>query len=316
MAKENPPIESEPTEAEGRLSPHKYLDPEVLMRMGGFNLLARRVVEGFISGLHKSPHHGFSVEFSEHREYTPGDDPRYLDWVALARSDRYYIKQFEQETNLRATIVLDCSGSMDYRGSDQALTKLQYGSFLAATLAYLMTRQQDAVGLVLFDTEVRLNMPPGQSAVHLNEMCRRLETIVPGGETNIISTFHQLAETIKRRGLVIILSDLYDEQKEVLRAALHFRHKRHEVIIFQILDRAELELPFTRLMDFRDLETGHHLQVEPRDIREAYVRELQDFIDGYRRNFVESGAEFVLTDTTVPYDFLLRAYLARRQKLS
>jgi len=286
------------------------------MRMGNFNLLARRVVEGFISGLHKSPHHGFSVEFSEHREYTPGDDPRYLDWVALARSDRYYIKQFEQETNLRATIVLDCSGSMDYRGSDDALTKLEYGSFLAATLAYLMTRQQDAVGLVLFDTEVRLNMPPGQSPVHLNEMCRRLETTAPGGETNISSTFHQLAETIKRRGLVIILSDLYDDQREVLRAIRHFRHKRHEVIVFQILDRAELELPFARLMDFRDLETGDHLQVEPRDIREAYVRELQDFIDGYRRSFVESGSEFVLTDTTVPYDFLLRAYLARRQKLS
>ena len=296
-----------------RLTRHQYLDPAVLARLGSFNLLARRVVEGFISGLHKSPHHGFSVEFSEHREYTPGDDPRYLDWVALARSDRYYVKQFEQETNLRATIVLDTSGSMNY-ASGGGLTKLQYASFLAATLAYLMTRQQDAVGLVLFDDAVRLNMPPGQSAVHLNEMCTRLEQAVPGTDTDISTTFHQLAESIKRRGLVIILSDLLDEQREVLRAIRHFRQKRHEVIVFQILDRAELELPFTRLVAFRDLETDQRLQVDPRDIREAYVRELQGFIDNYRRNFVENNVEYVLTDTSVPYDFMLTAYLAKRQK--
>jgi uncharacterized protein (DUF58 family) len=298
-----------------QLTRHRFLDPEVLVRMGGFNLLARRMVEGFITGLHRSPHHGFSVEFSEHRDYTPGDDPRYLDWVALARSDRYYVKQFEQETNLRATIVLDCSGSMNYASGDH-LTKLAYGSFLAATLAYLMTRQQDAVGLVLFDTEMRLNMPPGQSAVHLNEMCNRLEQARPGGETDISSTFHQLAESIRRRGLVIIISDLYDDEREVMRAIRHFRQKRHEVIVFQVLDRAELELPFTRLMAFRDLETDARIQVDPRDIREAYIGELQAFIDGYRRNFAENNVEFVLTDTAVPYDFMLRAYLARRQKLT
>ena len=300
--------------ARQRLTRHRYLDPEVLVRMGGFNLLARRVVEGFISGLHKSPHHGFSVEFSEHREYTPGDDPRYLDWVALARSDRYYIKQFEQETNLRATIVLDASGSMDYASG--GLTKLQYASFLAATLSYIMTRQQDAVGLVVFDTAMRLNMPPGQSAVHLNEMCTRLEEVRPGGETDISSTFHQLAESLKRRGLVIILSDLYDNPREVMRAIRHFRQKRHEVIVFQILDRAELQLPFSRLVAFRDLETDERLQVDPRDIREAYIAELQEFIDAYRRNFVENNVEFVLTDTSVPYELLLTAYLARRQKLT
>ena len=296
-------------------SRYQYLEPEAVAKLSNIPLIARTVVEGFVTGLHKSPYHGFSVEFSEHREYTPGDDPRYLDWVALARSDRYYIKQFEQETNLRATIVLDTSGSMDYAYGD-GLTKLQYASFLAATLAYIMTRQQDAVGLVLFDSEARLTMPPGQSAAHLNEMCSRLEAARPGRDTDISSTFHHLAESIKRRGLVVILSDLYDEQREVLRAIRHFRQKRHEVIVFQILDRAELELPFARLTAFRDLETDERIQVEPRDIREAYVRELQQFIDGYRRNFVENNVEFVLTDTSVPYDFMLTAYLARRQKLT
>jgi uncharacterized protein (DUF58 family) len=312
MPEENAPLNEQTADAEGLLARHKYLDPAVLSRLGHFNLLARRVVEGFISGLHKSPHHGFSVEFAEHREYAAGDDIRRLDWVALARSDRYYIKQYEQETNLRATIVLDCSGSMNY--SSGGLTKLQYGSFLAATLAYLMTRQQDAVGLVLFDTETRLNLPPGQSPMHLNEICRRLEQAAPGGETNISSTFHELAESLKRRGLVIILSDLYDNEREVMRAIRHFRQKRHEVIVFQILDRAELELPFTRLLDFHDLETDERLQVDPRDIREAYVQELQAFIDGYRRNFTENNVEYVLTDTTMPYDFMLTAYLARRQR--
>lgn len=315
MREDVPSRQDRQGDARHALAHHKYLKPEVLARMGNFNLLARRVVEGFISGLHKSPHHGFSVEFSEHREYTPGDDPRYLDWVALARSDRYYIKQFEQETNLRATIVLDISGSMDYAYAD-GLTKLEYGSFLAATLAYIMTRQQDSVGLVLFDSTVRLNMPPGQSPAHLNEMCTQLEAARSGAETNISTTFHQLAESIKRRGLVIILSDLYDEQREVMRAVRHFRQKRHEVIVFQILDRAELALPFTRLTGFRDLETGDRLQVDPREVREAYMAELQGFIDNYRRNFAENNVEYVLTDTSVPYDFLLTAYLARRQKLS
>ncbi|MDP6380697.1 MAG: DUF58 domain-containing protein [Phycisphaerae bacterium] len=200
---------------------YRYLDPEVLVRLGRTNLVARSMVEGFVTGLHKSPHHGFSVEFSEHRQYVAGDDLRHLDWFALAKTDRYYIKQFEQETNLRAYILLDCSASMKY--SSGGLTKLAYGSFLAATLAFIMNRQADMVGLVAFDEKIRLHIPPGGSPSHLNQLCDRLERLEPGTRTDISKTFHDLAEMIKRRGLIIIISDLYDDEREVARALRHLR---------------------------------------------------------------------------------------------
>jgi len=293
---------------------YKYLDPETIGNLGHLNVVARSAVEGFISGLHRSPHHGFSVEFSEHRPYTPGDELRYLDWVAYAKTDRFYIKQFEQETNLRCYILLDCSGSMNY-SSGRGLTKLEYGCFLAATLGYLMTRQQDVVGLVAFDHEIRLHMPPAGSPAHVNEMCRRLEHLQTGRVTHLAKPLHDLAEMIKRRGLIIVISDLYDEENEVIKALRHFRHKKHGVIIFHVLDAAELEFPFTKLTQFLDLETGEKYQVEPRAVREAYLTELRAFIDRYKKACSDSDTEYVLTDTSVPYDFLLRSYLARRQMM-
>jgi uncharacterized protein (DUF58 family) len=295
-------------------SRYKYLDPETIGSLGRLNVVARSAVEGFISGLHRSPHHGFSVEFSEHRPYTPGDELRYLDWVAYARSDRFYIKQFEQETNLRCYILLDCSGSMNY-ASGRGLTKLEYGCFLAATLGYLMTRQQDVVGLVAFDHEIRLHMPPAGSPAHINEMCRQLEHLKTGRVTSLAKPFHDLAEMIKRRGLIIVISDLYDEESEVIKALRHFRHKKHGVILFHVLDAAELEFPFTKLTQFLDLETGEKYQVDPRSVREAYLAELRAFIDRYKKACSDSDTEYVLTDTSVPYDFLLRSYLARRQTM-
>ena len=295
-------------------SRYRYLDPETLMRLGNLNLVARSAVEGFISGLHRSPHHGFSVEFSEHRPYTPGDELRHLDWVTYAKTDRYYVKQYEQETNLRCYILLDCSGSMNY-ASGRGLTKLEYGSFLAATMAYLMTRQQDIVGLVAFDHELRLHMPPAGTPAHFNEMCRRLEALQTGQVTSLAKPFHDLAEMIKRRGLIIIISDLYDDEDEVIRALRHFRHKKHGVILFHIFDAAELEFPFAKLTQFIDLETNERYQVDPKAVREAYLTELRNFIDRYKKACSDSDSEYVLTDTSVPYDFLLRSYLARRQQL-
>ncbi|HUU09235.1 MAG TPA: DUF58 domain-containing protein [Phycisphaerae bacterium] len=298
----------------GSKSHYRYLDPDTLMRLGDLNLLARSAVEGFISGLHRSPHHGFSVEFSEHRPYTPGDELRHLDWVAYAKTDRYYVKQYEQETNLRCTILLDCSGSMNY-SSGKGLTKLEYGSFLAATMAYLMVRQQDVVGLVAFDHEIRLHMPPGGSPAHFNEMCRRLEHLQTGQVTGMAKPFHDLAEMIKRRGLIIVISDLYDDESQVIRALRHFRHKRHGLILFHVFDAAELEFPFTKLTQFHDLETNERYQVDPRSVRDAYLAELRAFIDRYKKACSDSDSEYVLTDTSVPYAFLLRSYLARRQMM-
>ena len=222
---------------------YRFLDPAALARVKNLSLLARGVVEGFVSGLHSSPYKGFSVEFAEHRKYSPGDNPRHLDWRILGRTDRLYIKQYEEETNLRAQILLDMSGSMSY-GEPPAITKLEYASYLTAVLAYLMMRQQDAVGLTDFDSQIRLDMPARSSARHFDEMMKQLEAIKPGRKTDLGATLHRLADRFKRRCLIILISDLYDDPEAVDRALHHFRSKRHEVIVFHVLDRAELEFPF------------------------------------------------------------------------
>ena len=292
---------------------YRYLKPEAVARLKNLNLVARSVVEGFISGLHRSPYHGFSVEFAEHREYTPGDNIKYLDWLALARTDRYFVKEFEEETNLRSYILLDVSGSMGY-GSGSGLTKFEYGCHLAASLAYLMVRQQDSVGLVTFDREIRHFIPPRGTTPHLNVLLKTLEESKPGSVTQVSNIFHRLAETIKRRSLIIIISDLYDDEKEVMRALRHFRHKHHEVIIFHVFDRAELKFPFDHLTQFIDMETNEKLQVDPRYVRDEYLRQIDAFINGYRAECSESHVEYVVTDTSVPYDFMLTAYLGRRKR--
>ena len=292
---------------------YRYLTAEMVARLKNMNLVARSVVEGSISGLHRSPYHGFSVEFADHREYSPGDNIKYLDWTALARTDRYYVKQFEEETNLKAHILLDTSSSMTY--SSGGMTKLEYGSYLAAALAYLMVRQQDSVGLVTFDSEVRDFIVPRSTFTHLNIVLRALENIVPGGATRVSEVFHRLAESIHRRGLIIIISDLYDDQKAVIRALRHFRHKRHEVLIFHVFDSAELRFPFERMSSFIDLETNEQLQVDPRYIRREYLSQIEQFVDSYRMECSESRVEYVVTDTSVPYEFLLTAYLGKRKRL-
>jgi len=295
-------------------SPYLYFEPDRLARLANISLVARQVVEGFISGLHRSPHRGFSVEFSEHREYTPGDDLRHLDWVAWGRTDRYYIKQYEQETNLRAYILLDVSGSMNYRYG-APLTKLQYGSYLTACLAYLMARQQDVVGLVAFDEQTRLHLPPASTPAHLDRVFTGLEKLTPGKRTAIADTFHELADRIAKRGLIIIISDLYDEPAEVLRALQHFCYKKHQLIVFHLFDPAELELPFKRITNFVDLESGEKLQVDPRLLRSAYQDEVTAFVERYRKECSDRNIEYVLTRTDTPYDLMLLDYLARRRRL-
>lgn len=304
---------------------YRYLEPQALARVKNLSLVARGVVEGFISGLHSSPYKGFSIEFAEHREYTSGDDPRHLDHRRFGRSDRLYVKQYEEETNMRVQILLDSSGSMGYshdppsgdafRGpTEKKLSKLEYASYLTAVLSYLMTRQQDSVGLTTFDTRIRLDMPARSSPRHFNEMMRRLESIRPGGQTDIAETLHRLANRFRRRGLIVLISDLYDEPEEVIRALHHFRHRRHEVIVFHVFDEAEITFPFRDVIAFEDLETNQRIQVDPTYVRDAYVEQVEAFIEDYRRACADARIDYVMTDTSVPYDFMLSRYIAKRSR--
>ena len=299
----------------GKVGAYRYVKPEVLARLGRMNLVARAVVEGFVTGLHRSPYHGFSVEFAEHRQYVAGDSPSDLDWLALARTDRLYIKKYEEETNLRATIVLDTSSSMSFKSGE--LTKLEYGCYLAASLAFLMVRQQDSVGLATFSQGVDTFIPPGSTSTHLNRLLRTMEDILPVEKTptNLEGTFHGLAERLKRRGMIVIISDLLGDQREVMRALSHFRHKKHEVLILHVLDPHELRFPYQRLSDFIDLESGERLQVDPGYVREEYQRQMAAFVESYKRDCAMQNIDYVLADTSVPYDFLLFSYLSKRQRV-
>ena len=297
---------------------YRYIQPEALAKVARMNLVARSVVEGFIAGLHRSPFRGFSVEFAEHREYMPGDSIKDIDWQVFGRTDRFYVKQYEEETNLKAHILLDTSSSMCYKSDEHGLTKVEYACFLAACLSYLMIRQQDSVGLVCFDREIRHYIPPRSTPTHLSLMLRHLETIPMGTgvQTNVSKAFHDLAEFIRRRGLLIILSDLYDDPREVVRGLRHFRFKKHEVLLFHLFDKWEIDFPFRKLSDFIDMETDEEIQVDPKYIREEYRSQVQRFMDDYRRDCSTSRIDYVQTDTSVPYDFMLSAYLAKRKRLS
>src|SRR5579872_1475667 len=220
----------------------KLADPQTLARIAKLELRARAVVEGIISGMHKSPHRGYSVEFAQHRDYTQGDEIRHIDWKVYARSDRYYIKQFEEETNLKAYFVLDTSTSMNYRSG--ALSKLDYGAIIAASLSSLLLQQRDSVGLALFNAGIRAFLPAAGTPSHLREVLRQLEGLQTAPKTSVSATFHDLAERIKRRSLLIVLSDLFDDPQEVMKGLQHFRHRKHEVIVFHLLDRDELTFPF------------------------------------------------------------------------
>jgi len=229
----------------------------------------------------------------------------------MARTDRLYIKQYEEETNMRVQILLDVSGSMGY-SHEGKLTKFEYASYLTAVLAYLMTRQQDQVGLTTFDRGIQLDMPARSSPRHFNDMMRRLEQITPGQETDLSETLHRMANRFKHRCLIVLISDLYDEPEDVIRALHHFRHRRHEVIVFHVLDKAEIDFPFRDLIAFHDMETNERIQVDPAYVRDAYTEQIEAFLEGYRRACAETRIDYVMTDTTVPYDFMLSRYLAKR----
>jgi uncharacterized protein (DUF58 family) len=294
---------------------YKYLDPEALSRLKNLSLAARLVVEGYFSGMHKSPHRGFSVEFAEHREYTPGVDPRHIDWRVFGRRDKLYVKQYEEETSLRCYMLLDKSASMGYKSAGQALTKLEYGSYLAASLAYLMAFQHDAVGLLTYDTGVRDRIPPRQGSEHLRVLMEKLEQNSPGGETSLSETFHQLAETIKRRALVVVISDLFDDPQRLVEALKHFRHKKHEVVVLHTLDPAEVTFPFDDITAIEDLETRREVISDPRAFRKAYLEEFEKFVAIIRAGCTTAQIDYVQAQTDQPFALFLGAYLARRQAM-
>ncbi len=311
---------SEPTAAPRYM---RLLDPDALTKIGRLELLARGVVEGFVAGRHRSPYRGFSVEFADHREYVPGDDPDDLDWRVYAKSDRYYIKRYIEETNLRSIILLDASGSMKYTGEEAArrqgrrLSKFEYGQYLAASLAHLMIHQQDAVGLVTFDTKIRRYIPARSRTSHLRSLLEELDRTEPGDETSLPPIFHDIAERIRRRGLVIIISDLFDDPEEMLKALHHFRYRKHEVIVLHIMAEEEFTFPFDRWSLFRDLEVaGQKVQLDPRSVRAAYLDEIQRFVARIERGCGQMNVDYVPMTTRRDFDVALTTYLARRRSLT
>jgi uncharacterized protein (DUF58 family) len=294
------------------MSSHIQFDPTSLAKYGRLALVARTLVEGFLTGAHKSPYKGFSVEFAEHRQYYPGDEIRHIDWRAYGKTDRYYIKEFEEETNLRAHLLVDASGSMAFKGAH--LSKFEYAQYIAASLAYLMLHQRDAVGLVTHDTKIRQIIKPKASSKHLLRLLRTLEETSPGGETSMAPLWHGLAGEIRRRGLVVILSDCFDRLPALMRALQHFRHERHEILLFHILAPEEMEFPYKKWTQFRNLEVaGHKLLVDPQRLRKEYLKNFNAFCKDLRDQAGQMQIDYHLLRTDEPVDRALGVYLTRRQ---
>jgi len=287
-------------------------DPTSLSKYGRLTMVARNVVEGFLTGVHKSPYKGFSVEFAEHRQYYPGDEIRHIDWRAYGKTDRYYIKEYEEETNLKAHLLVDASGSMGYAG--QHGSKFQYAQYIAASLAYLMLHQLDAVGLTTHDSKVRAMIPPKTSSKHLLRVLSTLEQTKPGGETSMAPIWHELAGQLKRRGLVVILSDCFDQLPPLIRAMRHFRHQKHEVLLFHILAPEELEFPFKKWTQFRNLEVrDDKLLVDPQQLRKEYLKNFNAFCKELRDQTGRMQVDYHMLRTDEPVDRALGIYLTKRQ---
>lgn len=293
-------------------NPQRYLDPAVLARMGMTPMLAKLVVEGFINGLHKSPFHGFSVEFADHREYVPGDDLKYLDWALFGRTDHYYIKRYEEETNLRCYLLLDRSASMGF--GTGAITKWDYACFLTTCLGHLILKQQDAVGLSLFGAKPGLMIPPRCRSVHLRQMMKLMIDNPPSGTTDLATSLRAIVRNLKRRGLVVVISDLIDDPQETLKAIRLIRSHSHDVIVFHIQDPAELEFNFDGATLFRDMETGQELEIDPATVREHYQQQMTELNEFYRKGLTEMGIDYQHISTRTHYDQALAAYLKRRTR--
>ncbi len=290
----------------------KYLKPEVIRQVSRLDLRAKFIVEGFLAGLHSSPFHGFSVEFSEHRKYTAGDNIADIDWNVYAKTDRFYLKKFQAETNLTGYLVMDLSGSMGYTYR-QELTKFEYGISLAAALGYLMIHQQDPVGLIAFDQQVRQSLPPRSKRTQLGNILSLLARLQPSGETAIAKSLHQVASMIRHRSLVMLFSDLLGDPAPIQHALHRFRFAGHDVIIFHILDEAEALFPFEGMLELEDNETREMLLVDADGIKADYLEEVEAFRASYRKECLSARIDYVPLHTGVPFDKALMSYLLSRQ---
>lgn len=289
--------------------------------LGRLEFAARGLMEGFITGRHRSPNKGFSVEFAQHRQYVPGDDPRDLDWRVYARNDRYTIRQYIEETNLRATILLDASGSMAYRGEAASPvegvipSKFEYGRYIAAALAYLLVQQQDAAGLVTFDSKPRRFIPAASRTTQVRILLEEMLNTAPGGESALSQVLHEIAERIHRRGVVFIISDLFDSVPAIIKALHHFRHRHHEVVVFHVMAEEELTFPFAKFTHFQDLEVhGKTIIVDPQTLKALYLDRVETFVREVKRACGEMNADYLPLSTAQPYDKMLADYLSRRTR--
>ncbi len=303
--------------------PHALLAPAAVARLANLQLKAQAVVEGFLTGLHQSPYHGFSVEFAQHRPYMPGDSLKRLDYKVLGKTGRYYIKQFEEETNLKAYLLVDHSGSMGFGvksgelrvKSGDGLSKLEYASCLAAAISLLLLKQRDAVGLVTFAEVLSSILPPRSAMGWLEPITRQLQELKPFGKTNVASALFDVAERVKRRGLVVLISDLLDDPEDTLAAMRAVRHVGHELLVFHVLDPLEVSFDFPRDAKFRDLETAEMLPTRPWHIRQAYRDEMNKVLEFYRHGCRGARIDYRLFTTDVPYEVALFEFLARRKRL-
>jgi len=291
----------------------RFLDPTVVSKLATMEIRARLVVEGFVTGLHRSPYKGFSVEFAEHRQYMPGDPLKHIDWKVFGKTDRFYIKEYEEETNLRGYVLLDASGSMGY--GTTGVTKIEYARHLAAALIYLMLKQQDSAGLLVFDEVIREFVPPRSTPRQLHLLLSELDRAKPTAETSIGGVLHELARRMRRRGLVMVISDLLEDPDTVISGLKHFRHLKHEVIVFHVLDPKEAAFRFDGDATFRDMETGETMTTEPLSIRSDYVGAVEEWMARLRRECAESRIDYVPIQTSTPYDRALFSYLEKRKRL-
>ncbi len=292
----------------------KYLDPAVVSRLDSLELKSKYIVEGFMLGLHRSPYHGFSIEFSQHRPYMQGDAPKDIDWKVYGKTEKYYVKQYEEETNLKCQIVLDCSSSMSFSFQNR-VSKFHYASMLASALAYLNIHQKDAVGLTLYSDKILKSLPPHATQIYLNQILSAISNTELTGKTDTAKCLSQVAEKTSRRGLVVIISDLFDDIKQTISALKHFRFKKNEVIVFQVLDPIETSFAFGSDASFKDLETGELMRTQPHHIQRAYSEAMQDFIANIKKECLNSGIEYNLLQTDTPFDKALFAYLQKRNNL-
>jgi uncharacterized protein (DUF58 family) len=292
----------------------RYLNPAVISKLKSLELKARLVVEGFMVGMHKSPYHGFSVEFTEHRPYMQGDNLKDVDWKVYGKTERLFIKQYEEETNLKSYILLDTSKSMDY-ASEGNISKLNYSIILVSALSYLMIKQQDAVGLSLYSEKINKYFPPKSTRAYLQEILKSLNEVEASSKTNTAASLNSIAEKIKRKGLVIIVSDFFDDIDSTLTALKHFRYKKNEVIVFQVLDPVEQSFSFGRDAIFKDLETGAEMSTQPYHIQKAYREAMFQFINKIKSECLNSNIEYNLIETSTPFDKALFNYIQKRSRL-